>query len=117
MAHFFEGIGLAIDTAVLYLIHHRVLSGNRQRVLADIETLHRHRSRQGRMNAEGAGMAEYFQYIRSSRELGRSEPILSLIAKPAGLLPSFDIDEKLRGSFVNLNLRRTTAAEKSPIER
>ena len=55
------------------------------------------------MNAESAGMAEYFQYLGSRRELGRSQPILPLIAKPSGLLSPFDIDEKLCRPFVDLN--------------
>src|SRR4026208_307240 len=69
------------------------------------------------MNAKGSSMSEHLQHLCTDCELCCYQSILSLIAKPTGFLPPFDIDKKASRSFLDLDRRSTAPSEKSSLHR
>ena len=88
-----------------------------QGLLTHIQPFDQLRSRERRMNPKPSGMRKHLQHLRASREPCRDQSILSLIAKPTGFLPSFDIDEKSSQPLLDADRRRPTPSKKSPFHR
>src|SRR6266850_2052238 len=94
-----------------------MVARERQGLLTHIQPFDRLRSRERYMNPKGSSMSKHLQHFRAAREPCRHQSILSLITKPTGFLPSFDIDEKSSRPLLDADRRRATPSEKSPLHR
>ena len=85
-----------------------MVARERQGLLTHIQPFDRLRPRERRMNPKRSSMSKHLEHFRAGRELCGDQSILSLITKPTGFLPSFDIDEKSSRPNVRLlaSLRR-----------